>query len=104
VRHGAGAGGPSPSRPRTSDPARTTGGFGQAVVYFGNSGGLVVEVTETGPSARQFPAIGIAVQMIPFIEELWSAQFKTQAGLRYENSGYSLVEPMDRVNELIDPA
>jgi hypothetical protein len=39
--------------------------------------------------------------MVPFVEELWSKQFKVQTGVRYENSGYSLVEPMDRVEELL---
>jgi hypothetical protein len=48
----------------------------------------------------RFRGIGLAVEMIPFVEELWSKQFKAQTGVRYENSGYSLIEPMDRVEEL----
>jgi hypothetical protein len=69
-------------------------------VYFGNSGGLVIEVAE-GDRGLWYPGIGIAVQMIPFVEELWSKQFKSQVGTRYENSGYALVEPMDRILELL---
>jgi hypothetical protein len=66
-------------------------------VYFGNSGGLVVEIDEE--MGKTF-GIGLAVEMVPFVEELWSRQFNTQTGVRYENSGYALVEPMDRVEEL----
>ena len=69
-------------------------------VYFGNSGGLVIEVAE-GDHGPWYPGIGIAVRMIPFVEELWSKQFKSQVGTRYENSGYALVEPMDRILELL---
>lgn len=69
-------------------------------VYFGNSGGLVIQVATEG-NLNTFKGIGIAVEMVPFVEELWSKQFNTQTGVRYENSGYSIVEPMDRIIELI---
>lgn len=72
-------------------------------VYFGTSGGLVIETVEKGIFQKDHKGIGIAVEMIPFVEELWSKQFRVQTGSRYENSGYALVEPMDRVLELIDP-
>jgi hypothetical protein len=39
--------------------------------------------------------------MVPFIEELWSKQFNVLVGMRHENSGYSIVEPMDRILELL---
>lgn len=68
--------------------------------YFGNSGGLVVQHEVIGLQ-HQVRGIGIAIQMVPFVEELWSKQYKVQTGVRYENSGYSLVEPMDRVKELL---
>lgn len=73
-------------------------------VYFGNSGGLVIEVVQQvsrtqnlGPtiSHARYLGIGIAVEMIPFVEKLWSKQFSVQTGIRYENSGYSIVEPME---------
>lgn len=67
-------------------------------VYFGNSGALVLE-TELGHRAR---AIGVAIRMIPFKETLYSKEFRQEVGIRYENSGYAIVEPMDRVIELID--
>jgi hypothetical protein len=69
-------------------------------VYFGNSGGLVIEVS-IAPAGATFMGIGIATEMVPFVEELWSKQFKTQTGVRYENSGYTVVEPMDRIFDLL---
>jgi hypothetical protein len=72
-------------------------------VYFGTSGGLVIETVEKSAFGKDYRGIGIAVEMIPFVEELWSKQFRIQTGSRYENSGYALIEPMDRVLELIDP-
>lgn len=66
-------------------------------VYFGNSGALVLE-TEQDQTAR---AIGVATRMIPFKETLYSKEFRQEVGVRYENSGYAVVEPMDRVIELI---
>lgn len=69
--------------------------------YFGNSGALVIEIEERAVGDFHFHAMGVATEMVPFVEELWSKQFKVQTGVRYENSGYSLVEPMDRVEELL---
>lgn len=70
-------------------------------VYFGNSGGLVVEVFAGQAGATNFHGIGIAVEMVPFVEVLWSKQFNAKTGIRFENSGYSIVEPIDRILELI---
>ena len=65
--------------------------------YFGNSGGLVIEIVEGTGTA---PGIGVLSEQVPFVEELWSKQYNVQTGLRFENSGYSIAEPMDRVEEL----
>jgi hypothetical protein len=54
-----------------------------------------------GPDGPTYHGIGIATEMIPFVEELWSKQFNKQVGVRYENSGYAIVEPMDRILELL---
>lgn len=69
-------------------------------VYFGNSGGLVIQVQDNG----NLRGIGLAVRMIPFVEELWSRQLRLRhaSQYRFENSGYTVVEPMDRVLDLID--
>lgn len=69
-------------------------------VYFGNSGGLVIEIAQ-GDQGLWYPGIGIAVSMIPFKEDIFSRQFNAQVGTRYENSGYALVEPVDRILELL---
>jgi len=57
-------------------------------VFGGNSGGLVLEVERysTGFSSR---AIGIVTDYVPYQKE------------SHENSGYSVVVPMDFVEELI---
>jgi hypothetical protein len=68
--------------------------------YFGNSGGFVLEIIEEA-GQRWIKGIGLISQQVPFVEELWSKQFKVKTSVRYENSGYSIVEPMDRVQELV---
>ncbi|AHY56839.1 hypothetical protein BJS_08104 [Bradyrhizobium japonicum SEMIA 5079] len=67
-------------------------------VYFGNSGGLVLRADTSEP----FTAIGVASRMVPFRENIYSAEFRRQVGTRFENSGYAIVEPMDRVFDLMD--
>lgn len=67
-------------------------------VYFGNSGGLVLANV---PDKEDPVAIGLASRMVPFQEKLFSKEFQVQVGIRYENSGYAIVEPMDRVFELV---
>ncbi|NPU64579.1 hypothetical protein HL667_06175 [Bradyrhizobium sp. 83012] len=66
-------------------------------VYFGNSGALVVTIIE-----NKYRALGVAVKMVPFKETIYSQEFKQPVGVRYENSGYTIVEPMDRVFELLE--
>jgi len=68
-------------------------------VYFGNSGSLVVEIRQEGKVVH-YRAIGMAVEMIPFEEELRSNYRSATIERRWHNSGYSLVEPMDRILEL----
>lgn len=69
-------------------------------VYQGNSGGLVLEREGTAGGGGNFFTIGIASQFVPFTEELESKQYRSIVGIRYENSGYSIAEPIDRVLEL----
>jgi hypothetical protein len=70
-------------------------------VYFGNSGGLAIQETQLSLGNYNYSAIGLAVQFVPFIEEIFSKQFPGNVSVRIENSGYSIVEPMDRVLELL---
>jgi hypothetical protein len=68
-------------------------------MYFGNSGGLAVEISEEN-GVRSFKAIGIVTELIPFVEKIESKQFSI-VNQNIENSGYSVVVPMDCVLELI---
>ncbi len=60
-------------------------------VYYGNSGGLVLEVEDTSVGVTNYRGIGIISQLVPFLPN--STQF--------QNSGYSVAVPMDFVYELI---
>jgi hypothetical protein len=70
-------------------------------VYQGNSGGLVLERREVGPATYQAGAIGVASQFVPFVEQFQSMQFPDIVHTTLENSGYSIVVPIDRVLELL---
>ncbi len=64
-------------------------------VYFGNSGGPVLEVDRQGLTAT-FRIIGVVIQFIPFNETAGS-----QTAMILSNSGYSVAVPMDFVLELL---
>jgi V8-like Glu-specific endopeptidase len=69
-------------------------------VYYGNSGGPVVQVEDVGHQI-EYRVIGVVSQFIPFVE-VWENK---QNGLKNEtasNSGYSVAVSMDKVFELID--
>jgi len=68
-------------------------------VYFGNSGGLAIEV-ERMESGIAYRVIGIVSQFVPFVEQLKSQQLG-YTNLSFENSGYSVVIPVDTILELI---
>lgn len=64
-------------------------------VYYGNSGGPVIEVD--GSSHR---VIGVVVQLIPFVEQ-WVNTKNKLVNEEWANSGYSVVISMDKVFELV---
>lgn len=68
--------------------------------YFGNSGGMVLEIEKGDQEKNTFSVIGIVLSMVPFIEDLVSKQYRT-VNLNIENSGYSIAAPMDPVYELV---
>jgi trypsin-like peptidase len=71
-------------------------------VYFGNSGGPVLEIDPTGLGNEKLSIIGVVIQFVPFVQ---SAGSQTVAVQVMSNSGYSVAEPMDLVLDLInDPA
>jgi hypothetical protein len=57
--------------------------------FFGNSGGLVIEVERMSLTGIKYMAIGLITQFVPF-DKGW-----------FQNSGYSVVVPMDFVENLI---
>lgn len=70
-------------------------------VYYGNSGGPVVEVEEEGGTIRKFRVVGIISQFVPFEQEWFNLQHGyTNKDL--ENSGYSIATPLDAALELIN--
>jgi hypothetical protein len=68
-------------------------------VYFGNSGGLALEVEHLPNGGKNFRVIGVVSQYIPFVEQLQSVQLK-YTNTNVENSGYSVAVPMDTIFEL----
>jgi hypothetical protein len=68
-------------------------------VYFGNSGGLAMEVEQIDLTQKRFWIIGVVSQFIPFIEEMQSRQMG-YINRNFENSGYSVVVPIDTILEL----
>jgi|GEM_PF-756191 len=66
--------------------------------YFGNSGGPVVQI-EDGAKGRSQVLIGLVSEYIPLVD---IAVGKTHQSVELSNSGYTVVEPMDFVYELIE--
>lgn len=67
-------------------------------VYFGNSGGVVIQVEVDGAN-KLFKVIGVVSQLVPFVEELVSRQMG-YTNTNMENSGYSIAVPIDTIIEL----
>ena len=70
-------------------------------VYFGNSGGLVLEVDIDNLGQRTFLPIGVVSEYVPFVEELFSIQHKEVVSINRANSGYSVAVPIDTILDLI---
>ena len=68
-------------------------------VYFGNSGGPVLQVDREAFSAS-YLLIGIVSEYIPFVEEVENKTMK-YTNVTVSNSGYSVVIPIDFVLELL---
>lgn len=68
-------------------------------VYFGNSGGIAIEIERVSPFEIKYQVIGVISEFIPFVERLKSLQLG-YTNLNFENSGYSVVVPIDTILEL----
>lgn len=69
--------------------------------YGGNSGGPVIELEVVDITTTSVRVIGIISQFVPFVEQ-W---VNLQHGLinkEFENSGYTVVVPMDKIIELVE--
>lgn len=72
-------------------------------VYHGNSGGPVIATFE-GPAGVSYDMIGVVTQYIPFKMDKFKTKVKSDESTNSElfgNSGYSVVEPIDFVLELM---
>ena len=70
-------------------------------VYYGNSGGPCVEMVQVDAFSRKFFLIGVVSEFVPY-EKKWINIRQGLVNSEFENSGYSIVEPMDSVLEIIE--
>ncbi len=70
-------------------------------VYGGNSGGLVLEINEVDTINTDINLIGVVVQFVPFLDQWSSTRFPELFNTTYQNSGYSIVVPVDFIYDLI---
>jgi Trypsin-like peptidase domain len=68
--------------------------------YMGNSGGPVVEVRHPSPEKTEFVLIGIVSSFVPFQEE-WENKTLQYSHVIKSNSGYTVIEPIDFIQELV---
>jgi hypothetical protein len=69
-------------------------------VYFGNSGGPVVQVEHVDPFRKRYNVIGVVSEMIPFVDVLKSERFG-YSNINVANSGYAVIEPVDFILEIL---
>ncbi len=72
-------------------------------VYFGNSGGPVIEVEREGLKKIHYKVIGIVTEFVPFVEKINNITQNYQ-NINVTNSGYAVVVPTDFILELIETA
>lgn len=74
-----------------------------AQTFPGNSGGpIVVRTIDESGKGNEQKLIGILSAYIPYREPLYSRQTGQQRSLMEENSGLTVVHPVDRIREVID--
>jgi len=72
-------------------------------VFYGNSGGPVVETEPIGLSGTSYAIVGMVAEFIPFDDKWYGIQRPFNIR-EIENSGYSVVVPMDAILEVIEKA
>jgi V8-like Glu-specific endopeptidase len=68
--------------------------------YQGDSGGPVIEVDSSSPFQRTFSIIGVMSAFVPFADT-WKNEHFGYSNTTLQNSGYSVITPMDFVMELL---
>jgi len=71
-------------------------------VYGGNSGGLVLEMNETGLGTGNIHLVGVVVQFVPFVDTWQNIRFPELHNTSLQNSGYSVALPVDYIFDLIE--
>jgi Trypsin-like peptidase domain len=69
--------------------------------YQGDSGGPVVEIDNPNPFQRSVSIIGVMNAFVPFVDS-WKNEHFGYINATLQNSGYSIITPMDFVLELLD--
>lgn len=70
-------------------------------VYPGNSGGPVIEVEMVALGQWKFTVIGVVSEFVPYVD-VWESKRHGNINTFIENSGYSVVTPIDVIIKLID--
>ncbi len=72
-----------------------------AQTFPGNSGGPIISRSECANTGNNSRLIGILCAYIPYREMLYSQQTGQQRSLMEENSGLTVVHPVDRILEVV---
>ena len=72
-----------------------------AQTFPGNSGGPIVSRAECATSNQKMGLLGIVRAYIPYQEALYSLQTGRQRSMMEENSGLTVVHPVDRILEVV---
>ena len=73
-----------------------------AQTFPGNSGGPVVTNELSDGSSNMAKLLGIVCAYIPYRESLYSRQTERERSVMEENSGLTVVQPVDRIREVVD--
>jgi hypothetical protein len=71
-----------------------------AAVYFGNSGGPVFEAQQLGLGQESYTIIGVTTEIIPFVDVSKNETYH-YSNVNVSNSGYSVVQPVDFILQLL---
>ena len=72
-----------------------------AQTFPGNSGGPIISRAECATSKQKMGLLGILMAYIPYQEALYSRQTGRQRSTMEENSGLTVVHPVDRILEVV---